>query len=121
MRLMSWRAAMASALYGPDGFFVRAPDGPAGHFRTSVHASPLFAGALLRLIERVDAALGRPDPFDVVHGGGGRAAAARAGRGHPMAAGGAGWDRRRAGGHRVARQRAARRGRGGPRPAVPAR
>jgi len=72
MRLMSWRAAMASALYGPDGFFVRAPDGPAGHFRTSVHASPLFAGALLRLIERVDAALGRPDPFDVVDVGAGR-------------------------------------------------
>ncbi|HEV8569330.1 MAG TPA: SAM-dependent methyltransferase [Actinoplanes sp.] len=69
---MSWRAAMASALYGPDGFFVRAPDGPAGHFRTSVHASPLFAGALLRLIERVDAALGRPDPFDVVDVGAGR-------------------------------------------------
>jgi SAM-dependent MidA family methyltransferase len=61
MRLMSWRAAMASALYGPDGFFVRAPDGPAGHFRTSVHASPLFAGAL-----------GRPDPFDVVDVGAGR-------------------------------------------------
>ncbi len=72
MRLMSWRAAMASALYGPDGFFVRAPDGPAGHFRTSVHASPLFAGALLRLIERVDTALGRPDPFDVVDVGAGR-------------------------------------------------
>jgi SAM-dependent MidA family methyltransferase len=72
MRVISWRAAMASALYGPDGFFVRAPDGPAGHFRTSVHASPLFAGALLRLIERVDAALGRPDPFDVVDVGAGR-------------------------------------------------
>jgi SAM-dependent MidA family methyltransferase len=72
MGVMSWRAAMASALYGPDGFFVRTPDGPAGHFRTSVHASPLFAGALLRLIERVDAALGRPDPFDVVDVGAGR-------------------------------------------------
>jgi SAM-dependent MidA family methyltransferase len=72
MRVMTWRAAMASALYGPDGFFVRAPDGPAGHFRTSVHASPLFAGALLRLIERVDAALGCPDPFDVVDVGAGR-------------------------------------------------
>ncbi len=47
---------MTEALYGPDGFFVREP-GPAGHFRTSVHASPLFAGALVRLVERVDAAL----------------------------------------------------------------
>jgi SAM-dependent MidA family methyltransferase len=72
MRVMSWRAAMTSALYGPDGFFVRAPDGPAGHFRTSVHASPLFAGALLHLIERVDAALDRPDPFDLVDVGAGR-------------------------------------------------
>lgn len=72
MAVMSWRAAMTAALYGPDGFFVRSPDGPAGHFRTSVHASPLFAGALLRLIERIDAALGRPDPFDVVDVGAGR-------------------------------------------------
>jgi SAM-dependent MidA family methyltransferase len=63
---------MASALYGPDGFFVRADDGPAGHFRTSVHASPLFAGALLRLVARVDAALGRPKVFDLVDVGAGR-------------------------------------------------
>lgn len=64
---------MASALYGAGGFFARASGGPADHFRTSVHASPLFAGALLRLIERVDAALGRPDPFDLVDVGAGRA------------------------------------------------
>jgi SAM-dependent MidA family methyltransferase len=37
-----------------------------------VHASPLFAGALLRLIDRVDAALGRPARFDVVDVGAGR-------------------------------------------------
>jgi SAM-dependent MidA family methyltransferase len=62
---------MADALYGVDGFFVR-EDGPADHFRTSVHASPLFAGALLRLIERVDAALGHPEVFDLVDVGAGR-------------------------------------------------
>jgi SAM-dependent MidA family methyltransferase len=63
---------MESALYGPEGFYVKSPDGPAGHFRTSVHASPLFADAVLRLIGRVDAALGRPAWFDVVDVGAGR-------------------------------------------------
>jgi SAM-dependent MidA family methyltransferase len=63
---------MQAGLYGPDGFFVRDDAGPAGHFRTSVHASPLFAGALLRLVERVDAALGRPARFDLVDVGAGR-------------------------------------------------
>jgi SAM-dependent MidA family methyltransferase len=63
---------MAAALYGADGFFVRPDDGPAGHFRTSVHASPLFAGALLRLVERIDAALGHPEVFDLVDVGAGR-------------------------------------------------
>jgi hypothetical protein len=43
---------MSAGLYGPDGFFVR--DSPADHFRTSVHASPLFAGALLRLVQQID-------------------------------------------------------------------
>jgi SAM-dependent MidA family methyltransferase len=61
---------MRDALYGPAGFFVT--DAPAAHFRTSVHASPLFAGALLRLLARVDAALGAPDPLDVVDVGAGR-------------------------------------------------
>ncbi|WP_455712266.1 SAM-dependent methyltransferase [Streptomyces flaveolus] len=54
-----WREATADALYGPAGFY-RGPEGPAGHFRTSVHASPLFAGAVARLLCRVDEALGRP-------------------------------------------------------------
>ncbi|MFK8912836.1 SAM-dependent methyltransferase, partial [Streptomyces sp. YS-3] len=47
-----WRAATERALYGPDGFYLR-PEGPAGHFRTSVHASPLFAGAVARLLQEV--------------------------------------------------------------------
>lgn len=69
---MRWRVATERALYGPDGFYVRAGAGPAGEFRTSVHASPLFAAALLRLIDHVDAALGRPDPLTVVDVGAGR-------------------------------------------------
>ncbi|WP_041843399.1 SAM-dependent methyltransferase [Actinoplanes friuliensis] len=63
---------MTRALYGPGGFFTRAATGPADHFRTSVHASPLFAGALLRLIQEVDDALGHPDHLDVVDVGAGR-------------------------------------------------
>lgn len=54
-----WREATEEALYGPCGFY-RGPEGPAGHFRTSVHASPLFAAAVARLLCRVDEALGRP-------------------------------------------------------------
>ncbi|MFI8517858.1 SAM-dependent methyltransferase [Streptomyces sp. NPDC085481] len=49
---LRWRDATERALYGPGGFFLR-PEGPAGHFRTSVHASPLFAGAVARLLARV--------------------------------------------------------------------
>ncbi|MET9257969.1 SAM-dependent methyltransferase [Streptomyces sp. NPDC003717] len=60
-----WREAAQDALYGPAGFYRR-PEGPAGHFRTSVHASPLFAGAVARLLCRVDAALGRPARLDLV-------------------------------------------------------
>ncbi len=48
---VSWRTAMQEALYGPQGFYRR-PDGPAMHFRTSAHASPLFAQALCELAER---------------------------------------------------------------------
>lgn len=54
-----WREATQEALYGPSGFY-RGPEGPAGHFRTSVHASPLFAAAVARLLCRVDETLGRP-------------------------------------------------------------
>ncbi|MER6217563.1 SAM-dependent methyltransferase [Streptomyces sp. NPDC001674] len=68
-----WREAMEAALYGPGGFYVRpGGPGPAGHFRTSVHASPLYAGAVARLLERVDAALGHPERLDLVDMGAGR-------------------------------------------------
>ncbi|MFJ2394906.1 SAM-dependent methyltransferase [Streptomyces sp. NPDC087843] len=60
-----WREAAQEALYGPSGFYRR-PEGPAGHFRTSVHASPLFAAAVARLLCRVDEALGHPAVLDFV-------------------------------------------------------
>jgi SAM-dependent MidA family methyltransferase len=63
---------MECGLYGPDGFFTRPGPGPAGHFRTSVHASPAFAGAIAELVGRLDAALDHPDPLDLVDVGGGR-------------------------------------------------
>ncbi|MBT2421708.1 SAM-dependent methyltransferase [Streptomyces sp. ISL-22] len=66
-----WRAAAQAALYGPGGFYRR-PEGPAGHFRTSVHASPLFATAVARLLCRVDEALGRPGSLDLVDMAAGR-------------------------------------------------
>ncbi|MEU0008165.1 SAM-dependent methyltransferase [Streptomyces sp. NPDC006314] len=69
--LRGWRAAAGAALYGPGGFYRR-PEGPAGHFRTSVHASTLFARAVARLLCRVDEALGRPAVLDFVDMGAGR-------------------------------------------------
>ncbi|MFD0146918.1 MULTISPECIES: SAM-dependent methyltransferase [unclassified Streptomyces] len=65
-----WREATERALYGPGGFFLR-PEGPAGHFRTSVHASPLFAGAVARLLTEVAQELGT-DEVDFVDMGAGR-------------------------------------------------
>lgn len=64
-----WSDAWQDALYGESGFFRH--ENPADHFRTNV-AVPLFAQAVRSLAERVDAALGFPDPFDVVDVGAGR-------------------------------------------------
>ncbi len=69
--LVGWRQAAEAALYGPGGFYLR-PEGPAGHFRTSVHASPLFAEAVARLLCRVDEALGHPAELAFVDMGAGR-------------------------------------------------
>jgi SAM-dependent MidA family methyltransferase len=66
-----WSSAMERALYGPEGFY-RTQGGPAAHFRTSVHASPLFATAILRLLREVDEALGRPSELTLVDVGAGR-------------------------------------------------
>lgn len=66
---VTWREAMRRALYGAEGFYIR--ERPDRHFRTSVHASPVFAEAVLRLLRRADADLGRPDPVDLVDMGSG--------------------------------------------------
>lgn len=70
-RWQGWRTAAETALYGSDGFYRR-PEGPAGHFRTSVHASPLYAEAVARLLCRVDEALGRPGSLAFVDMAAGR-------------------------------------------------
>ena len=67
---LTWRAATEHALYGENGFYLR--ERPSGHFRTSVGASPAFAGAVLReLVAAVDAALGHPGTVDLVDIGAG--------------------------------------------------
>lgn len=70
MSFTPWRQAVEAALYGPDGFFLR--EQPGRHFRTSVHATPVYADAVRELAGRVDESLGRPDPFDLVDLGAGR-------------------------------------------------
>ncbi|TXS37266.1 SAM-dependent methyltransferase [Streptomyces sp. OR43] len=65
-----WQEAAETALYG-DGGFYRSPEGPAGHFRTSVHASPLFAAAVARLLVRTAGEL-RTASVDLVDMGAGR-------------------------------------------------
>jgi len=67
---LPWSTAMERALYGPDGFY-RTQGGPAAHFRTSVHASPLFAAAIARLLLETDEALGRPSEIALVDVGAG--------------------------------------------------
>ena len=69
----TWRAATERALYGADGFYRRGGPGPAGHFRTSVHASPLFAAALQELARScglttvVDVGAGRGELLTALH------------------------------------------------------
>ncbi|WP_344634944.1 SAM-dependent methyltransferase [Kitasatospora cystarginea] len=72
MSWMRWRPAMDRALYGESGGFYRRPEGPAGHFRTSVHASPRYAGAVARLLQEVDEALRRPAELALIDVGAGR-------------------------------------------------
>src|SRR6202034_4919318 len=64
-------AATQDALYGRDGFYARG-ERPAAHFRTSVHASPRYAGAVLALLSHADAALGHPERLDLVDIGAGQ-------------------------------------------------
>jgi SAM-dependent MidA family methyltransferase len=67
---LSWKAATERALYGEGGFYRRS-ERPSAHFRTSVHASPRFADALLALLCQVDSALGMPPVLDLVDVGAG--------------------------------------------------
>ncbi|MHB8341221.1 MAG: hypothetical protein ACYDB7_08605 [Mycobacteriales bacterium] len=89
--MVTYRSAWREALYGPTGFY-RTGRGAGTDFRTSLSAGlpagSVFAGALLRLAERVDRALGRPDPFDLVDVGAGQGALLAAACG--VAGGGAG-------------------------------
>lgn len=66
---LTWRAATERALYGEDGFYLR--ERPSGHFRTSVGASTVLAGAVLRELAAVDAELGGPPRIDLVDVGAG--------------------------------------------------
>jgi SAM-dependent MidA family methyltransferase len=68
---MTWRHAMRSALYGPGGFYASA-EPPARHFRTSVHVTPRYGAAFLRLLREVDTALGHPARLDLADVGAGR-------------------------------------------------
>ncbi|MEU9202353.1 SAM-dependent methyltransferase [Streptomyces sp. NPDC048332] len=65
-----WQEAAETALYGDGGFYL-SQEGPAGHFRTSVHASPLFAAAVARLLVRTAGEL-RTSCVDLVDLGAGR-------------------------------------------------
>ena len=67
----TWKQAWDAALYGAEGFYRRAA--PAAHFRTSVHASPLFARALARMTREagldtvVDVGAGRGELLTQLH------------------------------------------------------
>ena len=69
-RLRTWRDATERALYGQHGFFRE--HAPRGHFRTSVHASPMFAEAILTLANEaslravVDIGAGRGELLDAL-------------------------------------------------------
>lgn len=63
---------MEQALYGAQDGFYRRPEGPAGHFRTSVHASRQYGEAVGRLLLEVDEALGHPQEIALIDVGAGR-------------------------------------------------
>ncbi|HEX2361339.1 MAG TPA: SAM-dependent methyltransferase [Jiangellaceae bacterium] len=62
--MLTWREATGRALYGLGGFYRR--EQPGNHFRTSVHASPLFADAVAALVRDCGARI----VVDVGAGGG---------------------------------------------------
>lgn len=67
-------AFMEAALYDPDeGYYAATAQrsGRRGDFFTSVDAGPLFGEVLAGFVARVSAALGHPDPLDLVEAGAG--------------------------------------------------
>lgn len=70
--MLTWRDAISTALYGPEGFYVTGGTPvPAAHFSTSAQTGTPFARAVLRLLRRVDRLLDHPDPVDLVDVGAG--------------------------------------------------
>ncbi|MER7132272.1 SAM-dependent methyltransferase [Streptosporangium saharense] len=69
---LTWRAATQRALYGENGFYLR--ERPSAHFRTSVGASTVLAGAVLR--ELAGPAAGPYGTVDLVDVGAGEGALA---------------------------------------------
>lgn len=70
---------MASALYGPDGFYTTGGRaGRRGDFLTSPEVGPLFGAVLARFLDREWERLGRPGEFVVVDAGAGPGTLARA-------------------------------------------
>ncbi|GAA5007394.1 SAM-dependent methyltransferase [Actinopolymorpha pittospori] len=67
----TWRVATEDALYGVEGFFRT--QAPSAHFRTSVHVSRAFSGALQRLARAarldtiVDVGAGRGELLHALH------------------------------------------------------
>src|SRR3954469_13088459 len=61
---------MADALYGADGFYRR-PGAPAAHFRTSAHASPLWADSIASVADRVARSMPGTESFTVAEVGAG--------------------------------------------------
>jgi len=62
---------MDLALYGPGGFYDRAPVGRERHFVTSPHVHPVFAELLLHAVLDLWERLGRPEPLALVEVGAG--------------------------------------------------
>jgi len=69
---------MASALYGPSGFYTTGGRaGRRGDFITSPEVGPLFGAVVARFLDAEWDRLGRPDPFVVVDAGAGPGTLAR--------------------------------------------
>jgi SAM-dependent MidA family methyltransferase len=71
---------MELALYGVEGFYMRADGGSAGRrgdFITSPEVGPLFGAVIARYLDAEWERLGRPDPFTVVDAGAGPGTLAR--------------------------------------------